>query len=130
VIKALDFASDWGTLGIAVLLLVLAIRMMYRHSREDRIAHDRENVALLAAKDAQLVELNNKLAAEQALRVDDAKRFTEVALKLQSAVISSVASIEKASGENAKLCGFVEKLVSTVQSLLEEQQRGPPARRR
>jgi hypothetical protein len=126
VVEVLKFATEYGALGVAVLLLVIALRTIYGNSRADREEHDKQ----IACKDKELARLYGVLADEQRARVDDAKRFTEVALQLQSDVISSVASIERASSENAKLCEFVEKLVSTVESLLEEQRRtGFPRRR-
>ena len=126
VAEAFKYAAEYGLLGLAVLILSIALRVLYAHSRTDRVAH----TALIAAKDTQLGEMTTKLCDEQHMRVEDAKRFTEVALKLQGEVISSVASIERASTENAKLCKFVERLVDTVESLLEEQRRNPALRKR
>lgn len=107
--EVFKFAVEYGVLGVAVLVLSLAVRAMYNHGRQDR-----------TAKDKQIGLLQVQLSKEQTLRVDDAKRFTDVALKLQAEVISSVASIDQASRENANLCEFVEKLVDAVEDLLDQ----------
>lgn len=109
---ALRLATEYGLPGLIAFVLALALRAIYNHSRSDRIEH----AELIKDKDQRLEALSSKLSTEQRLRVEDAKRFTEVALGLQSQVISSVASIEKASSENAKLCGFVERLVHALES--------------
>lgn len=122
----MKFAFEYGVLGVSVFILALAVRTMYRNSRADRSEHAKA----IADKDALLCQTFQRLSEEQRMRVEDAKRFTEVALKLQSEVISSVASIEKASAENAKLCKFVERLVDTVEELIQERGRTPFGRKR
>lgn len=106
-------------LGIVCALLALWCIAIYRHARADRKA------------DAQKLEqAARSLSAEQSLRVSDAQRFTDVALSLQNEVISSVTAIERATNENAKLCGLVEKLLGQVEQLLiQTRGRLPPGRR-
>ena len=106
-------AAEYGVLGIACLVLVLALVQLYKHGRADKKDSALE---LKLERDGHLLERSGRL--------DDAKRFTDVALKLQAEVISAVASINKANEENAKLCGLVEKLVAAL-----EERNLPPKRR-
>lgn len=45
--------------------------------------------------DSRYDKLSDKLRAEQTARVDDAKKYTEMALKLQGRVIDAVATISR-----------------------------------
>ncbi len=109
VAEIIQQAFEYGVLGALCLGLAVALRVMYGHARQDRKTHT-----------AELVEVQRLLSEEQRLRVADANRYTGVALGMQAEVISSIAAIDKATGENSKLCDLVEKLVDSVDDTLEE----------
>lgn len=121
----LKIAAEHSAWGIAVYVLVKALVAIYAHGRKDRTAFDKK----FKDKDTQLTTLQERLSEEQELRVQDAQRFTEVALELQGEVISSVSSIDNASGEHAKLCKVVGQLVDAVEDVLERGNGGALRRR-
>lgn len=101
--------GEYGVLGILVFVLIGWVIRLYTHNRSDARGYR-----------AAVKAVTDRLSQEQSLRVSDAQRTIDVALKMQSEVISSVASIEGAVSENAKLSKLVETLVDQVDVLVAE----------
>lgn len=114
--ETLKGLGEYGVLGLLVFVLVLWLARLYGHSRTDARAY-RKDARLHQKEKEALLE---RLQKEQGLRISDAQRLTDLVLKLQAEVISSVASIKTASTENAKLRKLVAELVDQVRQLLSK----------
>jgi len=100
-----------GVLGLMCFLLICWIYAMDRKSRADladagkRAREDRETA------DKRQKELQDELAAEQKARVDDAQRYTKLALDLQGQAVEACQSLKGHLGEYRRMTDLVEDVV-------------------
>ncbi len=97
--------SNYGLPGIVIFILVSACIYLYLDTRKERWKYQ-----------AEIKELQQKTSEEQELRTEDAKQYTELALKLQAEVISATKTISDSIEENNKLCSLVERLIIRLEN--------------
>jgi hypothetical protein len=109
-----------GVLGLMCLLLVLWIYSSDRNYRSDRSKWDKQTIADREAADKHRNALQDELATEQRARVEDAQRYTKLALELQGQAVEACQGLRSHLDEYRRIANLVE---SVVRILREEESR-------
>jgi hypothetical protein len=104
-----------GVLGIMCVLLIGWIYWKEKQFRQDLADAAATAKADREAADNRQKALQAELGAEQKARVEDAQRFTGLALELQSHAVEACQSLNAHLGENKQLIDGVGRLVRMMQ---------------
>ena len=107
--------TDFAKYGLPGMIIFLQLIWIWRK--------DVQFSNLIETHEEKTENLREALSAEQTNRVDDAKGFTRLALKIQSEVTTSVNAIESSLGANAELTDMVERMIDAVETLIEDHRR-------
>jgi hypothetical protein len=95
-------------------LLICWIYAMDRKSRADVAELTRQAREDRDTADKRQKVLQDELATEQRLRVDDAQRYTKLALELQGQAVDAVQSLKSHLGEYRRVADLVEDVVKLL----------------
>jgi hypothetical protein len=103
-----------GVLGIMCVLLIGWIYNMDRQNRLDRATDATAAKVERDAADQRQKSLQSELAVEQRARVEDAQRFTGLALQLQGQAVEACGALKSHLGEYKRQADLVEQLVKLM----------------
>jgi Mg2+/citrate symporter len=100
-----------GVLGIMCVLMLGWIYRMDKRFREDLAAAQEAAKGERDSAEKRQKDLQNELATEQRARVEDAQRFTNLALELQAQAVEACSALKGHLSEYKRIASGVEDLV-------------------
>ena len=105
---------QYGVLGIMCAVLVLWIYTLDKQTRAERSAAAVQARADLEAAEERRSALQGELATEQRARVEDAQRFTGIALQLQGQAVEACSNLKRNTSEYKRLAELVEDMLKVM----------------
>lgn len=109
IVEVLQFAKEWGLPGVVIAVLCLAIVKLHRDHGNDLRRMRNEHAEALS-------QLQTDLLKEKGLRIQDAKAFTKLVLRLQREVISAAGTIRDSLEIQTKSVEVIKRLVRVYES--------------